>query len=171
MMRQLNFLDTEKKESPQLCNIDIWELFVDGASRNNPGLAGVGIVILKNDKSLKNYGFFVGCKTNNQAEYLALIIGLLKLKQLMAADDKLIINSDSELVVKHIKGLYKVKNELLKPLYNVTMDLLKDLVYDINHVVREKNKKADALANKGVDTKTPVSDDLLKALHEYEISL
>ena len=79
-----------------------WKLFVDGASRKNPGKAGAGIYLVKEDKSILKKGFYLGTKTNNQAEYLALILGIFYAKKYMAKNDMLTIFSDSELLVKHM---------------------------------------------------------------------
>jgi len=146
-------------------------MFIDGASRNNPGLAGVGIYIVKDDKPLEKFGYFIGTKTNNQAEYLALIIGLLHLRNYLSGEDLILINSDSELLVRQIKGEYRVKDLALKQLYVVAKRLLDSLPFDIGHVLREDNKVADALANKGIDQHIKVPDHILTQLKEYDISL
>ncbi len=146
-------------------------MFVDGASRNNPGLAGVGIFIVKDDKPVEKLGFFIGTKTNNQAEYLALIIGTLHLRNHLSGDDLILINSDSELLVRQIKGQYRVKDPGLKQLFTVAKRLLDPIPYDIGHVLREDNSVADALANKGIDLHIKVPDAILTQLKEYDISL
>jgi ribonuclease HI len=171
-MKQLNFLDlTSHNRSLQSSDIHYWKLFIDGAARNNPGPAGVGMVILKDEDLVEQHGFFVGSKTNNQAEYLALLLGLIRIKQLMGPDDLLLIFSDSELLVRQMKGYYKVKNTVLKTLYAGAQQLLTGLNYDIGHILRYKNKQADALANRGIDQKTAVPQYFITALHDYGISL
>lgn len=146
-------------------------MYIDGASRNNPGPAGVGIYIIKDDKPVEKLGFFIGTKTNNQAEYLALLIGVLFLKNHLLGDDLILITSDSELLVKQIKGVYRVKDSELKHLFSVAKKLLEGISYDIGHVLREDNKVADALANKGIDHHIKVPDHILTQLKEYDISL
>jgi len=146
-------------------------MFIDGASRNNPGLAGVGIFIVKDDRPVEKLGFFIGTKTNNQAEYLALIIGTFYLKNHLADDALILINSDSELLVKQIKGEYRVKDPGLKQLHGVAKRLLEPISYDIGHLMREDNKIADALANKGIDHLIKVPEPLITQLKEYDISL
>jgi ribonuclease HI len=148
-----------------------WQLFIDGASRNNPGLAGVGIFLLRNDEPVYKQGFFVGIKTNNQAEYLALLLGIIILKNYARGNDIVLINSDSELLVKQIKGEYRVKDQELQKLYRVALTLLHAISYDIGHVLREKNKVADALANAGIDQKVRIPESFLAMLNEYAISL
>lgn len=146
-------------------------MFIDGASRNNPGLAGVGIFIVKDDKPVEKLGFFIGTKTNNQAEYLALIIGTFYLKKHLTGDDLILINSDSELLVKQIKGEYRVKDSGLKLLYAIAKQLLEPMSFDIGHLLREDNKIADALANKGIDQLIKVPDSIVTQLKQYDISL
>lgn len=148
-----------------------WQLYVDGAARNNPGPAGVGIYIVKNEQPLHKKGFFVGTKTNNQAEYLALLCGIALCKEEMQPNDALFVMSDSELLVKQLQGAYKVKKPHLKPLHALAMELFSSLRYSICHVRRENNTMADALANEGIDKKVPVPDHLHDLLYAYGISL
>ena len=127
-------------------------LFIDGASRGNPGHAGIGIRIEADGKLLKEYCEYIGCTTNNVAEYRALIKGLE-----MAADseaNRVTVFSDSELVVRQMNGTYKVKSGGLLPLYQTAQ--MQSRTFDgfqIKHVRREQNKEADRLANQGIATK------------------
>lgn len=126
-------------------------LHTDGAARGNPGPAGAGWVIRdSHGKSLAENCEYLGEKTNNQAEYLAL---LMALKQALAlGGTKIKIFADSELMVKQLKGEYKVKNEGLKPLFEEARNLLRRFESVlVAHVVREKNADADALANRAID--------------------
>lgn len=148
-----------------------FKLYVDGASRHNPGPAGVGIYILKDDEPIEKRGLYVGIKTNNQAEYLALLLGLLFLKKHIGSGDKVLIVSDSELMVKQLKGEYRVKNHDLQQLYLIVQKLLVHLHYHVVHAPREENSIADSLANMGIDRTIHVPDALLTILHEYTISL
>jgi ribonuclease HI len=152
-------------------NIHYFKLFVDGASRNNPGVAGVGIYLVKDDVALEKRGFYIGVKTNNQAEYLALLLGLLLLQRYIGADDRVLIISDSELMVKQLKGEYRVKNQDLRQLFNIAKKLLSKLHYNVMHAPREENSIADSLANLGIDRTIRVSDDLIEMLHENSILL
>ncbi|TET07016.1 ribonuclease HI family protein [Candidatus Dependentiae bacterium] len=171
-MKQLNFLDlASHNRSLQSSDIHYWKLFIDGAARNNPGPAGIGMVIFKDEDLVEQQGFFVGSKTNNQAEYLALLLGLIRIKQLVGTDDLLLILSDSELLVRQLKGRYKVKNPALKSLYEGAQRLLNGLKYDIGHILRYKNESADALANRGIDQKIAVPQYFITVLHDYGISL
>ena len=126
-------------------------LFSDGAARGNPGPAGAGYILTDDNETTLFEGCrYLGKTTNNQAEYMALTDGLAKAVELGVT--KIDINLDSELVVKQVKGEYRVKNEGIKPHYKNAMNLLdKFESYTIRHVPREKNKVADKLANKAID--------------------
>lgn len=124
-------------------------IFTDGASRGNPGLAGIGVVIHKDKEVLEKISEFVGKRTNNEAEYLACIRGLERAKNI--GDEKVNIFCDSEFLVKQLKGEYAIKSAQLKPLYEVASELLKELNAKIMWVPREENSVADSLANQGID--------------------
>lgn len=102
------------------------EIFVDGAARGNPGPAGAGIFITQADKELVKSGFFLGKKTNNQAEYLALALALFLLKKQIKNPEKIIITSDSELLIKQMRGEYQVKNPILFQIKNLIHSMLAD---------------------------------------------
>ncbi len=171
-MKQLNFIgdcsEPVKKVSESATE---WKLFIDGASRNNPGQSGAGVYLLKNNEPVYKEGFYLGIKTNNQAEYLALVLGIFSCKRLMFADDFLAIISDSELLVKQMKGEYKVKRETLKQLNKVAFALLDGMNYSFCHVLREYNKQADKYANQGIDKGTPVPKDFSTMLRTHGITL
>lgn len=130
-------------------------LHTDGGSRGNPGPSGIGFALLVDDSreliTLSEGGAFIGEATNNVAEYHALLWGL---KNAAALDVKHVdIRADSELLVKQIKGEYKVKNEGIKPLYREAQELLSSFAaFTITHVYREDNARADMLANEAMDT-------------------
>lgn len=138
-----------------------WELFIDGASRNNPGPAGAGIYLLKDGVPIEEKGFYLGVRTNNQAEYLALVLGAYYAQKYIDQKDILVINADSELLVRQLTGIYKIKNEQLARLYKVAAILLDGVRYSIHHVRREQNHIADKLANMGIDKKIKVPKDIL----------
>lgn len=148
-----------------------WKLYVDGASRNNPGPSGAGIYILQDDEFFEEYGFYLGKKTNNQAEYLALLLGLLLLKKKVAQGDKIRIISDSLLLVQQIKGVYKVKNPDLKLLHGVALRWVQELKAEMFHVLRFDNANADNMANVGIDKKITVPLDFLAILRQHDISI
>ena len=132
-----------------------WDLFVhtDGASRGNPGEAGVGIVFCKPDgEVVHEVADYLGVETNNVAEYKAMLRALDEVVKLNATKIKFF--SDSELMVKQINGQYKVKHPNLQPLYQEVKNKLARLeAYTVEHVRREKNHNADRLANQGIDQK------------------
>ncbi len=148
--------------------VQYWKLYVDGASRNNPGPSGAGIYIIKNDLPFARKSFYLGLKTNNQAEYLALLLGLYILKPHLEKDDLVEIISDSQLLVKQVSGEYKIKHPDLQPLNRAVRRFLAGVNYDIAHVMREDNTQADELANHGIDSRTPVPEDFLTMLRTYE---
>jgi len=126
-------------------------IYTDGASRGNPGHAGIGVVI-EDDKGVRLNGKvkYIGMATNNEAEYHALIEGLKAAAEWKP--DRLEVFLDSKLVVEQLNGSYRVKKPELKPLYEQAKQLLggfDDPV--VAHVDREHNKGADALANRAID--------------------
>ena len=126
-------------------------IYADGAARGNPGPAGIGVVIEdERGRVLKEVSQFVGRKTNNQAEYMALIRGLEEAAEYQA--DAVLIRLDSELLVHQLRGEYKVKSPLLKPLISQVQELLaRYRVVGIEHIERDYNRAADRLANRAID--------------------
>jgi ribonuclease HI len=123
----------------------------DGASRHNPGPAAIGATI-KDERGhlMASVSRRIGRATNNQAEYQALIAALEKAIELGAR--QVDIRLDSELVVKQVKGRYRVKNAALRPLYLKVGGLLSQLEdFTIKNVPREQNAEADRLANDALD--------------------
>lgn len=138
-----------------------WTLYVDGASKHNPGPAGAGVYLLNADRVIVKQGFYLGAITNNQAEYIALLLGVWYASRSMARYDTLTIFSDSQLLVRQIGGKYKVKNHIIARLYHAVQCLLEQLSYGIHHLVREENTIADALANEGLKKKVPLPAEFL----------
>ena len=127
-------------------------IYTDGASRNNPGEAGAGIYIVRDNAPAEGISRYLGRTTNNIAEYTAAIIGLEHALKLGATSVRL--RADSELMVKQLNGQYKVKNEGLKPLYQKAKNLIARIgSVNVQYIPREQNKDADALANKAIDEK------------------
>jgi ribonuclease HI len=126
-------------------------MHVDGASRGNPGPAAIGVTIKDEHRTLiATISEYIGETTNNQAEYRALIRGLKKAVSLGAK--QVVAHSDSELMVKQLTGLYRVKKEELKPLHAEVKRLAAALEkFSILAIAREKNREADGLANKALD--------------------
>ena len=119
----------------------------DGCSKGNPGKAGSGAVIYKNKNEIWGKSLFIGDKnTNNEAEYIGLIIGLEEATNM--GIKKLYVEGDSLLVIKQMKGEYKVKAKNLYKLYENAKTLEKQFTtVSYNHVYRNKNKRADELSN------------------------
>ena len=119
----------------------------DGVSRGNPGLAAIGVIIKdERGRLVDTISQRIGRTTNNQAEYRAIIAALEKAVALGAL--RVELRSDSELVVRQVKGLYRVKKAELRPLYERVKELEKQLEsFVIKHVPRQRNREADKLAN------------------------
>lgn len=134
-------------------------VYTDGGSRGNPGPAGVGVVICnEKGQQIKGYSKDIGVKTNNEAEYEAVIFALQKIKQLFGKektkDFEIEMRMDSQLIARQLKGEYKIEEEKLFPLFikiwNLRMDFGK---ITFTEIPREKNKEADKLANEAMDKK------------------
>jgi len=133
-------------------------IYTDGGSRGNPGPAAIGVVFCnEKGQSIKQYSEYLGDKfTNNEAEYRAVIFALKKFKALfgkkLAKNSEVEIRSDSELLVKQLKGLYKVLDSKIQVLFlevwNLKFDF-KKLKFKL--IPRDRNKQADRLANEALD--------------------
>ncbi len=131
-----------------------WLLMVDGAARGNPGEGGCGAVIFdESGKVLEELCLYLGHTTNNVAEYKALLLGLEGVLRL--GGKRLRVQSDSQLLVRQLNGVYRVKDEKLRGLYLKASNLLQQLqAYRIIHVMREHNRLADRLANRAIDNES-----------------
>ena len=124
-------------------------IHIDGASRGNPGYSGIGVVITKDNNKIAEYKEFIGMKTNNQAEYIALKKAL---EIASSIDDEITVLSDSELVINQRTNNYKIRNKQLKVLFREITNLEKyfrTVIY--RHIPREINRYADSLANQAID--------------------
>ena len=130
----------------------------DGGSRGNPGPAGIGVVVRAQDGTpLVTLGRPIGRATNNVAEYQALITVLKKALELGAS--KIIVRGDSELIIKQMRGEYRVKHPDLRPLHDAAQHLYHQFrEAKIEHNLRHKNALADKLANLAMDRKAEVTD-------------
>ena len=133
-----------------------YHLYTDGGARGNPGPAATGVVVLNLDgKVLKTASKYLGVGTNNMAEYSALVQGLetiAKLAGTKVGQASVVAHLDSELVVKHLSGEYKLKAVDLKPLFAKVQSLAaKFAKVKFQHVRRELNSQADALVNLRLD--------------------
>ncbi len=126
-------------------------LFADGGSRGNPGPAASAAVLLEpSGELLEEVGAYLGIATNNVAEWTALLLGLEAAQR--RGIRRLAVRLDSELVVKQLRGEYRVKHAGLQPLYQRARRLLRAFdEVDIRHVPRKQNALADALVNRVLD--------------------
>jgi len=134
----------------------IVSIHTDGASRGNPGQAAIAFVIEGLPLGRVEYKKTIGIFSNNQAEYRAMLAALEKLVELGLKDSEILFRADSELMIKQIKGEYRVKDANLRPLYEQVMMHLGELKASGNQlqfvaVRRELNKDADRLANEALD--------------------
>jgi ribonuclease HI len=130
----------------------------DGGSRGNPGSAGIGVVLSAQDGTpLVTVGKYIGRATNNIAEYMALIVALREAGKLGAK--KLLVRGDSELIIKQMRGEYRVKNPALKDMHQqarAIADKFQEVRFE--HNVRAHNSLADRLANLAMDRKADVTE-------------
>lgn len=135
---------------PALSAQERYVLSTDGASRGNPGPAGLGVVLAREDGTvIREIAEPLGETTNNVAEYRALIRGLKEAERLGIR--RLLVRSDSQLMIRQLQGSYAIRNEALLPLYHAVQELLRSFrEVDLFHVERAQNTHADALANEGV---------------------
>lgn len=128
-----------------------YSIFSDGGARGNPGPAGIGAVISDDSGNLlAEISEYIGNGTNNQAEYKALIAALAKASEMRL--ERVTCHLDSELVVKQLRGEYKIREAGLQLLANEVLKLIKDFEsVRFKHVPREKNRLADRLVNEALD--------------------
>ena len=128
------------------------EVYIDGASRGNPGPAGVGVVFFNERlETLRELSKPLGETTNNVAEYLALVYACLE--ALHAGYRRLSVKTDSELLARQINGQYKVRDARLKLFHELALYLRRTLIdYQIEHVPRERNARADQLASRAAQS-------------------
>ncbi|MCH2656416.1 MAG: ribonuclease HI family protein [Dehalococcoidia bacterium] len=126
-------------------------IYTDGACRGNPGPSGIGASIEnENGDEIAIVSSYIGNGTNNRAEYIAAIEGVKKAIQLQAEEIEL--RMDSLLVVRQVEGLWKIKHPSLKILNQELKHALNSLKkWRVKHVPREKNQRADSLANMALD--------------------
>jgi ribonuclease HI len=125
------------------------EVNIDGASRGNPGLSAIGIIVKENETILMEHAEFLGIRTNNQAEYEALRRAL---EICIKLDKEITILSDSELLIRQRNLKYKIRNQQLKLISREISILEKNFEkIQYKHIPREKNNNADRLANKALN--------------------
>ena len=141
---------TDLKDGHPMQGDSPFVLYIDGASKGNPGMAGAGILMTNGSgRKLAEISRYLGHKTNNEAEYWALLLGLREAKRL--GGKSLHILTDSELIARQVKGIYRVKNLNLKGLHKMVIQNLKEFSsFDIRSIPREENQEADHLANQAI---------------------
>ncbi len=121
------------------------DIYIDGASKGNPGHAGIGVIICQDSQVLKNISNYIGKATNNFAEYTALIYALEE--ALVIKADTVKVNTDSQLLYRQIRREYKVKSPSIIGLYNQALHLISAFKeVSINYIPRNDNRGADKLA-------------------------
>ena len=139
--------------APAAAGIRAW---IDGASRGNPGEAGFGVVA-HDDGVVEEIAGFLGRTTNNVAEYAALVAALTFARRREAG--RLHLFSDSQLLVRQLSGVYRVRAPHLVPIFLKVLELRRGIPdFEIEHVPRAENKAADALANRAIDERMPTPD-------------
>lgn len=133
------------------------DLYSDGGSRNNPGPAAAAYLLYDaQGRLLEKRGAFLGVATNNAAEYHALRLGLVAAQKFKP--QKVICHLDSELVVRQLNGLYKIKDGALRELaLAVQASVTSFAVVEYRYVPRERNAAADRLVNRVLDSRTSIS--------------
>ena len=131
------------------------KIFTDGGSRGNPGQAAIGVVIYnqKDGKKISEISECIGVATNNIAEYSAVLAALAWIENNLTGKFEFDFFLDSELVVRQLSGVYKVKDEKLKSIFLEIINKISFLGSEskFTHVTRDKNIDADALVNKALD--------------------
>ncbi len=126
------------------------EVYIDGASRGNPGESGIGVLVIRPDASREEIREYIGRGTNNEAEYKALIKALAYLVAEGTPAAK--IHTDSQLVASQMNGLWKVKDPKLRILHSEAKKLVSLIpTFEIGYIPRENNTEADGLANEAID--------------------
>ena len=137
------------------------KIFTDGGSRGNPGMAGGGVVVMLNDEAIHEDAIHFGTKTNNEAEYLAVLHALEWLKNNVSNGklfnkteiSKVEFYGDSKLVIQQLSQNWKLKEPRMRELAQKCWNIIGLLPYPVGfiHVLRDKNARADELANQAMD--------------------
>lgn len=138
----------EEDQSPQWQRL---RLYSDGAARGNPGPAGAGAVLVEpSGQVVDRLGKFLGHQTNNYAEYMGMLIGLKRARELGVREVE--VFADSELMIRQLGGRYQVKSPTLRPLYEQVLKLLNEFErVKLVHVPREMNRAADEMSNRAIE--------------------
>lgn len=146
------------------------QIFTDGASKGNPGKAGAGAVIFQDGVEIQRLTKFLGEKTNNEAEYSAVILALEAVKTLKLEKENILLFSDSEFLVRQLKGEYAVKAQKIKPLYDAVNSLISGIQIKFQWVPRDNNKIADELANKAISDSKNLDEQKSPEVQDSKVS-
>lgn len=135
-------------------------VYCDGGSRGNPGLAASAFVIFEGKTQLAGIGKFLGTTTNNQAEYQAVVFALKYILDNKLSPSKINFYLDSELIVRQMKGIYRIKDQGLQRHAIQIRSLEKEINVPVSyeHIPRSKNKIADSIVNQALDLRSDVED-------------
>lgn len=141
----------EGVSSPGTKTFSRLRVYSDGAARGNPGLSGAGAVLVEpSGQVVDRIGKFLGTQTNNYAEYMGLLLGLKRARELGVNEVE--VFADSELMIRQLGGRYQVKSPSLRPLYEEALRLLNGFTrVKLVHVPREMNTAADEMSNRAID--------------------
>lgn len=152
-LRVVEYFTNSKQPSKVVPQLNTYTLMFDGGSRGNPGPSGAGYVLYDDEKEIA-YGYhYIGVATNNIAEYTGLILGLRA--AISRGIERLVVKGDSQLILNQVQCVWSVSAHGLLPLCKEAKQLLSQFPdSSIQHVRREHNKRADALANQAMNTKS-----------------
>lgn len=151
----------------------------DGASRNNPGKSGIGVIISKKGEKISEISEYLGEYSNNFSEYCAVLRALIEINELILKDDsffdgcdKILIALDSQLVVKQMNKEYQIKNKDLKKIYDFINEYISKISIDVQFIwiPRSENSVADNLANLGIDKEIQLHPKLVECINSKNTS-
>jgi ribonuclease HI len=161
------------KKSSSMTEMVSFKVFSDGASRGNPGDSGAGVFLEGGDgKVIAKKKMYLGRRTNNQAEFLALAYAAFLIRNQakeLSTGLKVTFVCDSELLVRQMSGVYRVKNPDLLKIKRMVDYLIEGVDCKFKHVFREKNAIADGLANDGIDSRAKIPKEFSDLMIRYEI--
>ena len=123
----------------------------------------------KGKETIFEQGFFLGDRTNNQAEYFALLLAIFFIDQYAQKGDLILIHSDSQLLVRQMLGMYVVRDPMLKKMKELAQHMLRGHDVKFCHIYREQNQQADLLANRGIDKKIALPKKFLDIIEQHSI--
>jgi ribonuclease HI len=141
-------------------------LYTDGASRGNPGEAGIGFLLKNKNIPLFTGSYYIGKRTNNFAEATAILVALYSLEKKNLIPKNLFLHSDSLLLVNQFNSIFKTKNKALATAHTIFKSHFSKYSVYLSHIPRNLNKEADRLANEGIEKRIPLTPDIAVFLEE-----